>query len=104
IIIQKASASQVIGHAIDDEYLKAYYEQYYNEWYSSEQLNKICADIKKATQDYGIRNPKSFALENCPLIQMYYKNIIRETIQHYFDLQRKFKGRGLRNQKLVTNF
>nr|CDJ80974.1 Protein F13B9.2 [Haemonchus contortus] len=52
---------------------------------SSEQLNKICADIKKATQDYGIRNPKSFALENCPLIQMYYKNVTCDQINHVMD-------------------
>lgn len=145
------SVTQTSEHSVDDEYMRAYYEQYYKEWYrqhniasmtttppataeptqrrqikikmgqpwsapeapstqelpqanqsvgragvegmmagstttlSAEQLDKICLDIHKTTTGFGIRDPKSFALNNCPLIKMYYKQVTCEQINHVMD-------------------
>ncbi|VDL71849.1 unnamed protein product [Nippostrongylus brasiliensis] len=152
------TVQQIPAEAVDDEYLRAYYEQYYNEWYkqhneaaataavppvaifptavtteapprhrkisikmgkmglkrdettpptqsslfssqsitaqfgamtpgtattlTAEQMDKICVDVRKTTTGFGIRDPKTFALNNCPLIQMYYKQVTCEQINH----------------------
>ncbi|PIO74812.1 hypothetical protein TELCIR_03167 [Teladorsagia circumcincta] len=44
---------------------------------SREQLDKICGEIQKTSRSFGINNPKTFALNNCPLVQMYYKHVSR---------------------------
>ncbi|KAK6043941.1 hypothetical protein COOONC_18554 [Cooperia oncophora] len=44
---------------------------------SREQLDRICTEIQKTTRSFGISNPKLFALNNCPLVQMYYKQVSR---------------------------
>ncbi|CAJ0591644.1 unnamed protein product [Cylicocyclus nassatus] len=49
------------------------------------QLDKICADIQKTTQSFGIKDPKTFALNNCSLIKMYYKQVTCEQINNVMD-------------------
>ncbi|EYC31583.1 hypothetical protein Y032_0004g2231 [Ancylostoma ceylanicum] len=52
---------------------------------SRDQLDKICIDIQKTTRSFGIKDPKTFALNNCPLIKMYYRQVTCEQINHVMD-------------------
>ncbi|VDM73055.1 unnamed protein product [Strongylus vulgaris] len=52
---------------------------------SREQLDKICKDIQRITQNFGIKDPKTFALNNCSLIKMYYSQVTCEQINHVME-------------------
>ncbi|KAK5976296.1 hypothetical protein GCK32_008466 [Trichostrongylus colubriformis] len=57
----------------------------YGKTLSREQLNKICVDTQTTSRKFGISDPKSFALNNCPLVQMYYKHVTCEQINHVME-------------------
>ncbi|KAK6756586.1 hypothetical protein RB195_014793 [Necator americanus] len=52
---------------------------------SAEQLNSICVNIQKTTQSFGIKDPRTFALNNCSLIKIYYKQVTCEQINHVME-------------------